>query len=254
MLNRIFYCGMFNLRQINFVLLIVILTTYNLYAQDLKLDCDYKIEKVGERKYKTQVNNFDSLQTGETCFLSWMNTGTGKPDGELLVFDEKGRKRRLAVYKSGIRVGTHYEWYETGELYDTTIWETNMFFNSKGYYKSGKIKHTATNGNRESAVYTSYYENGQIESITDYSAHIEKTYYENGQIKTDISDTKKTYTEWYSNGKIKLTGALDEGGFTRIGKWSYYDDKGKLIRELFYETNNPSWYGNEKGFKTEKRY
>jgi len=183
-------------RQIIYVLLIAIGSAKNLPAQDFKPDCDFKIEKTGERKYKIQVNNFDSLQMGETCFLSWMNTGKEKPDGELLVFDEKGRKRRLAVYKSGIRVGTHYEWYDTGELYDTTIWETNMFFNSKGYYKSGKIKTYRHKWYRENAVYTSYYENGQIESITDYSAQVDKTYYENGQIKTDKSGTKKTYTEW----------------------------------------------------------
>ena len=50
--------------------------------------CDFKIEKIGEGKYRTRVNNFDSLEMGETCFLSFMNTGKGKPAGELLVYDE----------------------------------------------------------------------------------------------------------------------------------------------------------------------
>ncbi|HEY8969067.1 MAG TPA: hypothetical protein VIM64_08235 [Puia sp.] len=99
--------------------------------------CDFKIEKIGEGKYRTRVNNFDSLEMGETCFLSFMNTGKGKPDGELLVYDEMGRKRRSARYKAGIRVGTHYEWYKTGEIYDITNWETDTFFNSKSYYRSG---------------------------------------------------------------------------------------------------------------------
>ena len=79
-----------------------------------------------------------------------------------------------------------------------------MYFTSKAYYKSGKIESTAINGNRDNAVYNSYYENGQTKSVTSYAPEIEKTYSENGQIKSDKSDSKKTYTEWHNNGKIKL--------------------------------------------------
>lgn len=232
-----------------FFIFIVLATTARSFSQNL--ECDYKIERTGEGKYKIQVNNFDSLETGETCFLSWMNTGKGKPDGELLVYDEMGRKRRLAIYESGIRVGTHYEWYKTGEVYSITNWETDLYFNSKCFYQSGKIKSTAINGNRDNAIYTSYYENGQIESVTNSFLDPEKTYYQNGNLKSVKS--KQQFTEWYSNGKVKLTGSLDFG-FTRIGKWRYYDDKGKLVRELFYEKDNPSRYDNERGYKTEKKY
>jgi len=236
------------IKQIVIVVLFLAKTT-GIFSQDLP--CSYKIEKTGEGKYKIQVKNFDSLQAGETCFLSWMNTGKGKPDGELLVYDEAGRKRRLAVYKSGIRVGTHYDWYKTGEIHCATNWETDLYFNSKCFYPSGKIEGTAVNSNRDNAVYTSYYESGQIKSVTTSSPDSEKNYYENGQVKSDKSAV--VYMEWYRDGKIKVTGSL-EGGFTRTGKWSCYDDKGKLVRELFYEKNTTSWYGDERGFKTEKKY
>jgi antitoxin component YwqK of YwqJK toxin-antitoxin module len=151
-------------------------------------------------------------------------------------------------------VGTHYEWYATGELHSQTTWETDLYFNSKAYYKSGRIYHTAVNGNRENAVYTSYYENGKVETVTDYSRGIDKTYYDNGQIKSDKADAKKTYTEWYRNGKVKLTGSLDEGAWGRIGKWSFYNESGKLVKELFYEPNNASWYQADEGYSKEIKY
>jgi len=236
------------------LLTLLFFLTFKLYAQDGQSDSNYKIEKISDGKFKTIISGFDSLSRMECCFLGWMNSGKGKPDGELLVYDENGKKRRLAIYRGGIRVGKHLEWYATGELGSETIWETDLYFNSKSYFKSGKILATAVNGNRDNAVYTSYYENGKVESVTDYSAHIQKTYYDNGQVKTDKSDTKKTYTEWHRNGKVKLTGSLEEGAWGRIGKWSYYDEKGKLIRELFYEANNIGWYGVDKGFSKEIKY
>ena len=165
----------------------LLLLSFNTYGQDPNLECNYKIEKLSEGKYKTTVNGFDSLSRMESCFLSWMNTGKGKPDGELLVYDENGKKRRLAIYKGGIRVGMHLEWYATGELYRETNWETDLYFSSKSYYKSGKLSFTAVNGNRDNAVYTEYFENGKTKAETSYNPSIEKTYYDNGQIKSDKS-------------------------------------------------------------------
>jgi antitoxin component YwqK of YwqJK toxin-antitoxin module len=238
------------------ILALSILFTITASSQDTtsKFDYDNKIQKISDEKYQIKVVGYDSLSHTEGCFLGWMNTSKGKPDGELVVLDENGKRRYLAKYKGGARIGTHYAWYSTGEVFSVTNWETDMYFNTKGYYESGKILYTSVNGNRENAVYTSYYENGKVESITDYSAQIERTFYDNGQIKTDRSKTKKTYTEWYRNGKIKLTGSLDKDTFFRIGKWSYYDEKGKLIRELFYDPKNTNWYGAEDGYLKEIKY
>ena len=224
------------------------------YGQDTNLECDYKIEKTAVDKYKTTVKGFDSLSRMESCFLGWMNTGKSKPNGELLVYDENGKKRRLAIYKGGIRVGKHLEWYSTGELFSETIWETDLYFTTKAYYKSGKISHTAVNGNRDNAVYTDYYENGKVKSVTNYAEHFEKNYYEMGQIKSEKIDNKRTYKEWYQNGKVKVTGLLDEGAFGRIGKWLFYDDKGKLVRELIYKENNSGWYGTDEGYSKEIKH
>jgi len=232
----------------------LLLITLNSYGQETNLQCDYKIEKIGNGKYKTLVKDFDSLSRMESCFLGWMNTGKGKPDGELLVYDENGKKRRLAIYKGGIRVGKHLEWYDTGELASETTWETDLYFSSKSYYKSGKIYGTSVNGNRDNAVYTDYYENGKVKTVISYAEHFEKNYYESGQIKSEKIDSKRTYKEWHSNGKLKVSGLLDEGAYGRIGKWFFYNDKGKLVRELIYEENNSGWYGTDDGYAKEIKH
>jgi antitoxin component YwqK of YwqJK toxin-antitoxin module len=236
------------------ILFALLLLTLNLNAQDTNPECDYKIEKVSEGKYKTKVIGFDSLSRMESCFLGWMNTGKGKPNGELLVYDENGKRRRLAIYKGGIRAGKHLEWYATGELYSEINWETDLYFTTKAYYKSGKISHTAVNGNRDNAVYTDYYENGKVKSVTNYAEHFEKNYFETGLIKSEKIDSKRTYKEWHPNGKVKVTGSLGVGAFGRIGKWLFYDDKGKLVRELIYEENNSGWYGTDEGYSKEIKH
>lgn len=53
---------------------------------------------------------------------------------------------------------------------------------------------------------------------------------------------------------VKLTGSLDEGGWGRIGKWSYCDKHGRLVRELFYNPDNEGWYAEDKGYYKEVKH
>lgn len=238
------------------LLLIILFLPFFCFAQqkEFTLDCDYEIKQITDSTYKIQVQNFDSLHAGETCFLSWMSTGKDKPNGILLVFDENGIRRIKAIYKDGIRIGTHLMWYSSGELESETTWESDLYFNSTGYFKSGKIKNTAENGNRPNAVYKSYYENGQLESLSDWSGVGDKMWYENGQIKSFRDLKTSTYTEWYENGKIKLTGKLMSGSI-RTGVWKYYNQSGKLTRELIYDDHTKAGsFFDESGYSKEKKY
>lgn len=238
------------------LLLIILFLPLLCFSQqeEFALECDYEIKQIDDSTYKIQVQNFEELHAGETCFLSWMNTGKNKPNGILLVFDENGTKRRKAIYKNGIRVGTHLMWYSSGELESETTWETDLYFTSTGYFKSGKIKNTAESGNRQNAVYKSYFENGQLESLYDWSGVGDKMWYKNGQLKSFRDIKTSTYTEWYENGKIKLTGKLISG-FARTGVWKYYDQSGKLTRELTYDDETKaSSYFDESGYTKEKKY
>jgi hypothetical protein len=62
------------------VFAILLLMTIDASAQNSQTSCDYKIEKISDGQYKTTIKHFDSLDTSESCFLGWMNTGKGKPD------------------------------------------------------------------------------------------------------------------------------------------------------------------------------
>ena len=238
-------------------LLLILLFPFLSQAQevDFKLDCDFTITKLTDTTFSIQVEDYDSLISSESCFLSWINKAKAKPNGKLYFFDENGKKRMMSIYSNGVRTGTHLEWYSTGELSCETIWETDIYFTSKSYYKSGKISGTAENGNRQNAIYKSFFENGQIKSLNDFSGFGDKFWYENGKLKLELNKLKNTYKEWYPNGQLKVKGKLINGWF-RIGKWIYYNENGSRTRKLIYSKNrkNVSWYGDENGFDKEKRY
>lgn len=240
-----------------FTILILSFIPFLTIAQEAEyhLDCDYPIVKLTDSTFKIQVANYDSIDFGESCFSSWVNTAKGKPNGKLFVYDENGNKRRMAIYKDGVRTGTHLIWYSTGELKDKTTWETDNYFNSISYFKSGKIQFISENGNRENAIYKSYYENGQIRSLNEFSGVGDIEWYENGQKKLELNKIKNTYKEWYPNGKLKLKGNLLKG-WTRIGKWTYYNEKGRRTKKLIYinDNKNISWFGDEAGFAEEIKY
>lgn len=214
------------------LLALFLLIHFQSYAQ---FDCSnsYELEQLDVNTYKVEIQNFDEQYGVESSFQGWLNTGTGKPDGTLLVFDGNGNKRVAAQYKNGIRVGTHLTWYPSGEKECETTWETDLYFTGKCYYKSGALKHQSENGNRPNAIYIDYYPNGQIATVNDWSRMGDKSWYENGQIKSFRDIKTNSYTEWYPNDRIKVKGAI-VSGWVRAGTWSYYDENGKLIRELTY--------------------
>ncbi|MEM0173767.1 MAG: hypothetical protein QXI16_04595 [Sulfolobaceae archaeon] len=60
-----------------------------------------------------------------------------------------------------------------------------------------------------------------------------KLYYEDGKIKQqgyfeDDLTLNGIYKSYYSNGKIEIVGYYDKG--KKIGKWMYFDIKGKIIK------------------------
>ena len=78
-----------------------------------------------------------------------------------------------------------------------------------------------------------FYENGQIESDTDYINEIptrEKKYYNNGNIKSDIEYLDKTpikEKEYYENGNIKLQKTNENNIFVE----ARYDEQGNILSE-----------------------
>jgi antitoxin component YwqK of YwqJK toxin-antitoxin module len=100
--------------------------------------------------------------------------------------------------------------------------------------------------NRYIAKVVFYYENGQKRVQGSYNSDGKKDgkwvyWYENGNkwsegyFNEGLDDNKRT--TWHENGQLHFTGRLDNG--KRIGVWKFYDETGRLTKELDYDKENP---------------
>jgi antitoxin component YwqK of YwqJK toxin-antitoxin module len=165
-------------------------------------------------------------------------------------------------------------WYEQipncGPCWNERVWYSNGQIKQQSdctkdtcayieYYTSGQIKKKDLNYVDSNAVgyrgmswhYTSeYYENGQLKFLpgdpNSGKPHPYITYYPSGQKKEEciihMPSLVGPYTAWYENGNVHVIGQYtipepeEVNPKTYItGKWSFYSESGKLIKEEFYE-------------------
>ena len=149
------------------------------------------------------------------------------------------------------------EWYPDGKIKGSArCYEDSCVM--LGYYPNGQISTKGINSH---------------DSIRRYMYHYSVEYYENGQLKYDPIDPngkRQTitgyyksgarrsqndiwqgaqvgpYKEWFENGQLKIDGNYEVPtetehhnvmGNKQTGKWTYYDETGKKIKEGFYEVN-----------------
>lgn len=89
-----------------------------------------------------------------------------------------------------------------------------------GYSSNGKIEK-----NSDKLMYTSYYDNGMLKEIGQYST------------------TKKRIGEWTSfwdNGSVRVEASFKKG--KKDGEWKYYTPDGKLMCIAFYKKNKIKQY------------
>ena len=150
-------------------------------------------------------------------------------------------------------------WYSSGQLRSKTDFRNDTCISYR-YYLSGKIEthdisyHDSTDFQNDLGWHfqLKYYENGQkmFEPVNPRlkgsQPYIE--YYESGQKRVETTMFNYVsyiglYSEWYSSGQLICTGNYAEFGRKYLGtsstdkdgKWSYYNESGKLIKEEFYE-------------------
>ena len=97
------------------------------------------------------------------------------------------------------------------------------------YYENGQVKWTPfdPNGSRQTVI--NYYPSG--------SKHVQHDLWRMQRVGP--------YIEYYENGIVKVNGCYTDGEFIgydvrgnkKTGKWSFYDESGKLIKEEWYENN-----------------
>lgn len=103
--------------------------------------------------------------------------------------------------------------------------ETRYIAKSVFYYETGqkRVEGHYDAGGKKDGKWTYWYENGNKWS--------------EGYFTEGLDDKKRT--TWHENGKLHFSGELDMG--KRIGVWKFYDENGKLTKELDYDKENPEY-------------
>ena len=115
------------------------------------------------------------------------------------------------------------------------------------YHKDGKIRSSIKYTDGNPVKWEDYFSNGKMEYYEEYNKKglyvAQKSFFENGQPQEilELTDKKKllySKKEYFENGKIKSDGETvynaDLLDYQRSGKWSYFDESGKLVKEEFY--------------------
>lgn len=174
--------------------------------------------------------------------------------------------------KKGYSVqGWWEDYYENGNVLHKGYYVDGQLRNYKNFYINGHLERSyrQTNiGKSEMEIYydtdtlksmvwyvgenaqkwIDFFPNGKIFFIEEYDKRVEKliqrkVFNETGmpQLLIQISDEKKQLyiqQEYYENGKLKEGGKIIMsdlyGDFQKEGKWNYYDENGKWIREEIY--------------------
>jgi antitoxin component YwqK of YwqJK toxin-antitoxin module len=117
------------------------------------------------------------------------------------------------------------------------------------YHPNGKVKIKAIYSNGSPLKYEEYYENGQLEYLEENHKSLlyyitTQSYYENGSPESlfHLTDPKKLFfskAEFFENGNKREEGTLifskSHEEYIKTGKWSYYDESGKLTHESIFE-------------------
>lgn len=201
----------------NLILSIVILMSYTYcFAQNdvakamLELDkrmTDYEISKIDTEYFETSQLHH-----------------------KLFYYDTNNKLRKTVVfYKSGAfqRITNRNTKDESDGLY-------------LEFYENGALKHYGIYINDTGFSY-SYYEDGRIkkysQSKDSYLINYEVSFCSEGELYTEIfyDSTGYSVTGYHCNGNLRVRGRNESDYIKKIGKWEYWNEKGILIKEEFWE-------------------
>lgn len=208
------------------------------------------VQEIYINGFKVELKTFYD-NGNQCCYYQYKN---GKRDGINRKCYKSGKIMFDYVSKEGKPIGTTFLYYENGNPEYVKDYDTGI---SIGFYEDGKCS-------------------SMVRRITDISkcpegkGYIETTWYEDGQLKekgimncgkqiyrifandsTMINESTiigmplfriGKYSEFYNDGKPKLEGYFKEGNSAnesniKTGIWKYWNRKGELVKEEFYENN-----------------
>jgi antitoxin component YwqK of YwqJK toxin-antitoxin module len=150
----------------------------------------------------------------------------GSQHGEVTVFHSNGKVKSIGKCENGARIGTWQFFFETGNIEAEIIFDPRL---------------------REPKKWIDYYENGVIQSKFEFNDQGIPLYHfefnEKGDTTfayypVDFDNLIFDFFEFHSNGHIKEKGRQkykENDGWVKIGEWKWFDENGKLIKEIIYE-------------------
>ena len=165
-------------------------------------------------------------------------------------YDAKKQSKALdATYNNvGELLGYSDSWYRNGQIKEHYKIIKHLAPNSSNieektkWYSDGKLKEKTTFKENDTAIFTYYYQNGNIKGIDKESYHNKRyglvgsqAFYENGQISTTMYyHYKKTpFISYFKNGTKQIESQMCNMEY--IGKYQEWNDKGVLIVSGQYE-------------------
>jgi antitoxin component YwqK of YwqJK toxin-antitoxin module len=171
-----------------------------------------------------------------------------KATGFFKDFYPSGRLKHKGYYDQGQIITVFTNYYENGQVERDFKSKTERRGTLEVFYKSGALLSRVEWIGGESLKWEDYYPYGQLEFAEEFNKGLDyylymRFYFETGkpQILFELTDEKArtySYKEYYPNGQIKECGnkvqneALND--YQLDGKWSYYDENGKLTLEEEY--------------------
>jgi antitoxin component YwqK of YwqJK toxin-antitoxin module len=160
-----------------------------------------------------------------------------------------GRVIHKGYYDDGKLVTMFTNYYESGQIERVFKAKSETRGTIEIYFPSGQLKSKGEFIKGEPVKWEDYYPDGKMEFSEEFSRNLEyhlysKMFYESGkpQIIFEIFDEKNrkyNYSEYYETGQIKQKGQKIQnkstGDYKEDGKWSYFDEGGKLTLEEEYE-------------------
>ena len=199
---------------------------------------------------KVEVKTFYDNGNPE-CYYQYKN---GKRDGISKRWYKNGKIRYDDKITDGKNVGTHISFYENGN--PEYVSDENGGI-SMGFYESGRMKSITKHftdsvrcGNKLGYEETRWDKNGGLilKQINNCGKQSYRLYYNDTTLFTDetIIDMPLyhvgIYTKWNKDRTPMIEGQYIDGNTRdeaniKTGVWKYYNEKGKLEREEYYENN-----------------
>jgi antitoxin component YwqK of YwqJK toxin-antitoxin module len=198
----------------------------------------------------------------------------GKKEGEVLIYNDKGKLLELQTWKNDVRDGKWNTFFENGNLkIDAFFKNANLDSTYNVFTFSGvRIVEGLYRNNGRYGNWFYYHDTGQMKKQEVYKdKKLIKAIYHNGQFDAKYDDDKPkcSYTykdkqkngpfiEYYDNGKYKIIQKPNEEGQMEdveilegqtvktkgnykndklVGKVFYYDENGKVSKEENYDEN-----------------